>query len=161
MKYNFEIEVEKYLKPSSPLFACPKSCERSKLYQRPSTMVRVRLFTELQFWLCWEELVPVAVGVSRWMALTVNADCFGSGSSTTSLHSIDNTAETDGLSVGSAWTHSNPMCMHLISSARWLELDILVSITAVTLSSFHSFHTCSFNICQMAVLEHLMHYIKN
>lgn len=101
---------------------------------RPSSTVRVILLVQR----VWDEEEEDPIG--EQLTLSVNPGCSGGGRSMISLLSIDRTVDMVGLFTGDSWTHSSPMWMHLMISARKLELHILLSIRSKALSSFHNFH---------------------
>jgi hypothetical protein len=88
------------------------------------------------FWLHWEDFAFKAI------CLSVNAGCFGGGRSIISLLSIEITIDTVGLFVTNSCTHKRPTCMHLKISVSKHGSDIIGSINATLLPTFHNFHAC-------------------
>ena len=107
---------------------------RTNATYRPSTTVTVTLLIEHLLWLLWEDSVYKAI------SLSINAGCFGRGRSTVSLLSMEITKDIVGLSLAKSCTHNNPTCMHLKISILKQGSDIIGSIKATMLSTFHNFH---------------------
>lgn len=82
------------------------------------------------------------VSVSVIAVSMKNAGCLGTGRCRLSLVSIITTFDMDGLSIGLAWTQSNPTWMHLITS--FVGVDSFVNTGSVsssmTLPAFHNSH---------------------
>ena len=78
--------------------------------------------------------------LSKRIFLSVNADCFGRGRSRISLLSTEITTDTVGLSLANSCTHNRPTCMHLKISISKHGSYTIVSIKAIMLFAFHSFH---------------------